>query len=202
MWVAHPPGSEVLETARVVAARASMRALRLAPTPLTAQRSAVMEMVLLPLELGGCGTMDPATNLAKDIAVNTLAGLQHPAAAVRRAYTIRMEEATREQPMGGMTRRRGGRIRCEASLTCSSTGDVRTLPLCASAWRTRAGGEGEVRPPLTTGDRDPGSGAAARPPALRIVLSEHRPKGGRQVVVSVGRGTKWSDAGIRFCKKG
>ena len=61
MWVARPPGPEVLETARVVAARASLRALRLAPTPLTAQRSAAMEMVLLPLELGGCGTMDPAT---------------------------------------------------------------------------------------------------------------------------------------------
>ena len=45
--------------------------------------------------------MDPATNLAKDIAVNTLAGLQHPAAAVRRSYTIRIEEATRDQPMGG-----------------------------------------------------------------------------------------------------
>jgi len=60
-----------------------------------------MEMVLLPPELGGCGTMDPATNLAKDVAVNTLAGLQHTASAVRRAYTIRVEEATREQPMGG-----------------------------------------------------------------------------------------------------
>ena len=35
MWVAHPPGPEVLETARVVAARASMRALRLAPITLT-----------------------------------------------------------------------------------------------------------------------------------------------------------------------
>ena len=32
------------------------------------------------------------------------------------------------------------------------------------------------------------------PPALRIVLGEHRPKGGRQVVVNVGRGTKWSRA--------
>ena len=60
-----------------------------------------MEVVLLPLELGGCGTMDPATNLAKDVAVDTLAGLQHPASAARRGYTVRTEEATRERPMGG-----------------------------------------------------------------------------------------------------
>ena len=114
--MAHPPSPEVLETARVVAARASLRALRLAPTPLTAQRSAAMEMVLLPLELGGCGTMDPATNLAKDIDSDSGGTTTPGCSGEEGVHHPDGGEATRDQPMGGMTGDAGGAyggsIRC------------------------------------------------------------------------------------------
>ena len=75
--------------------------------------------------------MDPATNLAKDVAVNTLAGLQHPASAARRGYTVRTEEATRERPMGGDDSATLGRKRCEALPMCSSTEGSRIFLLYA-----------------------------------------------------------------------
>ena len=98
LLLVQPPTPDLARDIRTATARTGLEALGLAKLLDHNTDSTLVDILLLPTHLGGCGIIDPIHRAVQDAAANILAGLSHTNKIVRASYYCLVAENSRRTP--------------------------------------------------------------------------------------------------------